>query len=90
MRSLAFLAVALLLTSAFTVDEGASNKNAAANFNDPDDKIPYPHIADDGRPSNNFQGQPVGNGSVSFGFTSSAPSSAEPNAFERAQQRMQQ
>ena len=98
MRSLSLLAAALLLTStfvsvsasAFSVDEVGNSKNAA-NFNDPDDKIPYPHIADDGKPSNNFQGKQVGNGSVTFGFTSSAPSSSnEPSAFERAQQRMQQ
>ena len=98
MQSLRLAIATMLLTAAFgmntvsalSVDTSTTtNSDGSAKFGgDPDDKIPFPHVADDGsQPSNNFQAQPVGNSGVSFGLT---PSSAEPDAFQRAQQRMQQ
>ena len=75
---------------ALSVDTSTgSNNDGSAKFGgDPDDKIPFPHVADDGtQPSSNFQSQAVGNSGVSFGLT---PSSGAPDAFQRAQDRMQQ
>jgi hypothetical protein len=73
---------------ALQIDQSTgTNSDGSSKFDDPDDKIPFPHIADDGQPSNNFQGQPIGNSGASFSL---APSSGEPSAFERAQERMQQ
>ena len=97
MLSLRFVAVTLLLVvsathsaSALSIDEAAgTNKDGSPRFSDPDDRIPFPHVADDGQPSSsyNLQSQPVGNSGLSFGLTSSA---SEPDAFERAKARMQQ
>jgi len=64
-----------------------TNKDGSSRFGDPDDAISFPHVSDDGQPSNNFQAQPIGNSGVSFGFT---PSNAGADAFQRAQDRMQQ
>ncbi len=73
--------------SALEIDNSTGNK-ASANFSDPDYTIPFPHVADDGSPpSANFQMQPVGQSGVSFGLTSG---NARPDAFSRAQERMQQ
>jgi hypothetical protein len=96
MRSFRLAITTLLLTAtlgsqcafAFEVDQTAgTNQDGSSRFSDPDDKIPFPHIADDGQPSNNFQAQPVGNSGISFGFT---PSNSGSDAFQRAQDRMQQ
>jgi hypothetical protein len=76
--------------SALTIDQSnGTTGSAAANFGDPDDKIPFPHVADDGsQPSGNFQMQPIGNSGASFGFSGS--SNDNTSAFQRAQDRMQQ
>ena len=96
MRSIFFLmATVFLMVSfnlhnafAFSVDEtSANNKDGSAKFSDPDDKIPFPHVADDGQPTNNFQAQPVGNSGVSFSLTPSRGN--EPDAFRRAQENRQ-
>jgi hypothetical protein len=71
---------------ALTVDSTTGAGSNASNFNDPDDKIPFPHVADDGQPSN-FQAQPVGNSGLSFSLS---PAHEDTNAFQRAQDRMQQ
>jgi len=95
MRLVQIAAILLLSASvyqnamALTVDESTgTTANGAAKFGDPDDKIPYPHVSDDGQPSNNFQSQQIGNSGASFSLTPS--SGNNPGAFERAQQRMQQ
>ena len=96
MRIAQFIAIAALLTSslaahnalALTIDQTTgTNSDGSAKFDDPDDKIPFPHMADDGQPTNNFQAQPVGNTGMSFGLT---PSRAEPDAFQRSQENRQQ
>ena len=70
-------------------DDNLNVMASAANFGDPDDKIPFPHVADDGsQPSGNFQMQPIGNSGASFGFSGS--SNDNTSAFQRAQDRMQQ
>jgi len=89
------LAITIALIAAFGIHgaaaleiENITGNKAAANFSDPDDKIPFPHVADDGsQPSANFQMQPVGRSGVSFGLT---PNNAEPDAFSRAQERQMQ
>ena len=96
MQSLRFLLTAMLMTaalgiqsaSALSIDNTTATKSdGSSKFEDPDDTIPFPHIGDDGQPTNNFQAQPVGNTGMSFSLT---PSNAEPDAFQRAQDRMQQ
>ena len=99
MRPIHYTTLALLMASsfmhnasAFTLDqsEGAGNAGAA-KLADPDDKIPFPHMTDDGQPSNNFQGQPIGNSGLSFSLTPpSTGGNSGPDAFERAKDRMQQ
>src|SRR5579884_3785535 len=63
--------------SALSVDQTTgTNRDGSPKFADPDDKIPFPHVADDGsqpQPANNFQGQPVGNSGMSFGLTAPQP-----------------
>ena len=99
MRSLRLAAVALIFmasfgstrVSALTIDEDSAQSSAAARFGDPDNKIPFPHMADDGTPpSANFQAQPIGNNTnLSFGITGPSNNN-QPSAFQRAQERMQQ
>ena len=96
MQLVRLTAVALVMASlsgqalALTVDDTTtSGRNGASLAGDPDDKIPYPHVADDGAsPPTNFQGQPVGNSGVSFNLAPAA--TTQDNAFQRAQDRMQQ
>ena len=87
----AFLTAAFAVNtaSALSVDKTTNSKSdGSAKFDDPDDKIPFPHVGDDGsQPSSNFQAQPVGNSGVSFGLT---PSNSQPDAFQRAQENQQQ
>lgn len=97
MKSLTLAALTLVIMSsvasnaafALTVDQtAATNKDGSARFGDPDDKIPFPHVADDGTPpTSNFQAQAVGNTGMSFGLT---PSNSQPDAFQRAQENQQQ
>jgi hypothetical protein len=85
---IALFATSVLLSaasaSAFTLDNKTNNNaDGTARFSDPDSNIPFPHVADDGSQSQaNFQPD-----SASFGF---APLSSNSDAFERAQNRMQQ
>ena len=73
--------------SAFTVDQGGGRSAGAAHLSDPEDAIPFPHIADDGQVSQGFGTNLTGNGTLSFGVTST---NAQPDAFGRAQDRMGQ
>ena len=88
-------AIALLALSASTnamalsVDNNADASGNAAKFGDPDDKIPFPHMADDGQPSHSGA-QPIGNTGASFSFSGSSSNNNDQGSFERAQQRMQQ
>jgi hypothetical protein len=95
MSSLRIAAITLLLTmfgahsvSALSIDTTTgTNADGSAKFDDPDDKIPFPYVADDGTaPSSNFQAQPMGNTGLSFGLT---PSNGERDAFQRAQENRQ-
>ena len=77
--------------SAFSVDEvGGTNKDGSSRLADPDDKIPFPHVADDGNQSSGNV-QPNGSGSFSFGIApTNGSSNSGADAFERAKDRMQQ
>jgi len=82
----AFLVSTLMAQGAyaFSVDTSSGvSRDGASNFGDPDDKIPFPHVADDGRMSNQLQSS----GGVSVGVTNSNNSG---NAFQGAMDRMQQ
>ena len=88
MATLSITMISANAALAFEVDQSAATSSNAARLGDPDDKIPFPHVADDGTPpSNNFQAQSVGNTGISFGIT---PSNSQTDAFQRAQDRMQQ
>lgn len=89
----AFVIVTLIASgaSALTIEDKAGrNADGSSRFDDPDNAIPFPHVADDGsmQPGNNFQMQPAGNSGASFGFTGKGNSDFD--AFQRAQERMQQ
>lgn len=99
MKLLPLTAIAFLAMSsaafALTVDNTTgTNKDGSAKFNDPDANNPFPHASDDGsqQPASNFQMQPVGNSGLSFGISggTSPNNSQQPDAFERARERMQQ
>lgn len=85
--------IAIHNASALTIDQNTgTNVDGSSKFVDPDDKIPFPHVADDGdqssnNSSNSFQSSTDGNGGVYFGLT---PSNGDTDAFHRAQERMQQ
>ena len=73
---------------AFSVDgNGDTGRNVGARFGDPDDAIPFPHVADDGQLSGNAQRGSSENGN---GVMSLSPSAGSDDAFARAQNRMQQ
>lgn len=82
--ALSLLLVATLgipTASALTIDDNGRITGSAASLNAPDDQVPYPHLDDNGQPSHDFHSQ----GTVSF-----SPGHDQSDAFERAQQRMQQ
>ena len=97
MKALKIVAMAAIMASslgfhsvfALSIDKTTgTNADGSAKFDDPDDKIPFPHVADDGTPpASNFQAQPIGSTDISFGLT---PSNGEHDTFQRAQENRQQ
>jgi len=97
MKTLKFIALTAILGAGFGLHSAfalsidtttGTNADGSAKFDDPDEKIPFPHVADDGTPpASNFQAQPVGNTGISFGLT---PSNGERDTFQRAQENRQQ
>jgi len=80
---------AIPVASALTVDENGHTAASTTNLVDPDDRIPFPHIGDDGQAAN-FQSSQDQDGGLSFSLTGGNNNDNQGSAFERAQQRMQQ